>query len=87
MSRYALKAAMRLPYPPGRKPMPEAPMPVPSPTGEPVLPQWAVKTAVFVVALAALVQFEVPEGIWQKACRVVVGLGAAYGVVSQGVRK
>lgn len=65
--------------------MPEAP--IPSPTGEPVLPQWAVRALSVVVISAGSVGPFLPDGPYKTACLVLVALGAGFGIVSQGVRK
>lgn len=67
--------------------MPEAPVPVPSPTGEPVLPQWAVRALSVVVISAGSVGPFLPDGHYKTACLVLVALGAGFGIVSQGVRR
>jgi hypothetical protein len=59
-----------------------------SPTGEAVLAQTLVKGATAVVGLAAVLVTTLPEHTlaW-KVCFAIVGLGASFGIASQGVRK
>jgi len=59
----------------------------PSPTGEPVLPQWAVRVLSVTVIAAGSVGPFLPEGPYKTACLVLVALGAGFGIVSQGVRR
>lgn len=59
-----------------------------SPTGKPVLPTWLPALASAIVAAAVLVQQTAsPHTIAFQVAGVVIGLGAALGVVSQGARK
>lgn len=62
--------------------------PAPSPTGAPVLPTWLAPYVAALVIIAGAALTELPsESLWAKACRVVVYIGVAYGVVSPGWRK
>lgn len=59
-----------------------------SPTGEPVLPQWAVRILAVFVTIAGVGAPFLEAGHWtQKASMFVVALGAGFGIVSQGVRR
>lgn len=59
-----------------------------SPTGEAPLPQWVVRLGLAPVTTAGVLQLAVPPGsAWDVACRVVIALGAAFGIASQGVRR
>lgn len=59
----------------------------PSPTGEPLLPQWAVRALAILVTTAGAAIPVLPEGHWRNVATFVVALGAGFGIVSQGVRK
>jgi len=62
--------------------------PLPSPTGSAVLPQWAVRAASILVAIAGTtIQFLEPDSMEQRVAAFIVALGAAFGIVSQGVRR
>ena len=59
-----------------------------SPTGEAQLPQWAVRLGLALVTVAGVLQVALPPGsTWDLSSRVVIALGAAFGIASQGVRK
>jgi hypothetical protein len=59
-----------------------------SPTGDPVLPQWAVRLLTGVVLTAGAAVPFLPDGSpHQKVALFIVSLGAAFGIVSQGVRR
>jgi hypothetical protein len=59
-----------------------------SPTGDAPLPQWAVRLGLALVTTAGVLQLAVPPGgHLDVACRVVIALGAAFGIASQGVRR
>ena len=59
-----------------------------SPTGDPLLPQWAVRALAIVVTTAGSAAPFLPDGsVYQKIALFVVALGAGFGIVSQGVRK
>lgn len=68
--------------------MPEPLLPVaPSPTGEPVLPQWAVRAlSIAVIAAGAAIPL-LPPGPLKDGATFLVALGAGFGIVSQGVRR
>lgn len=59
-----------------------------SPTGDPVLPQWAVRAlAIAVTTAGAAAPFLSDGSVHQKVALFVVALGAGFGIISQGVRK
>jgi hypothetical protein len=59
-----------------------------SPTGDAPLPQWAVRLALALVTTAGVVQAFFPTGGYvDMACKVVLALGTAFGIASQGVRR
>lgn len=59
-----------------------------SPTGEAQLPQWAVRLGLALVTTAGVLQLAfLPGSAWDVGCRVIIALGAAFGIASQGVRK
>lgn len=59
-----------------------------SPTGAPVLGQVLVRAATALVGIAGILVASLPPyTVAHKVCAVVVGLGAALGIASQGVRK
>jgi hypothetical protein len=60
---------------------------VPSPTGEPVLPQWAVRALAILVTAAGAAAPLIPEGHYRNAALFIIALGAGFGIVSQGVRR
>lgn len=63
-------------------------VPVVSPTGQPVLPNWVPAVAATLVTVAAgLQQVLPPHTLGFQIAGVVVALGAAFGIVSQGARK
>lgn len=67
--------------------MSDNPHPV-SPTGAPVLPAWVPSVAAAVVAAAvAIQQVTPPHTIAFQVAGIVIGIGAALGIVSQGTRK
>lgn len=62
--------------------------PAVSPTGAPVLPSWIPSVASALVAIAVVVQqTAAPHTIAFQLAGVVIGIGAALGIVSQGARK
>lgn len=64
------------------------PTPVVSPTGAPVLPAWVPGVAAALVGLAATLQQVLPpHTVGFQIAGIVVGIGAAFGIVSQGVRR
>ena len=60
--------------------------PAPSPTGKPVVPQWCVTVGIVIVTSAGAVLPFLPEGQYRTAAQVIIALGAAFGIASQGKR-
>lgn len=59
----------------------------PSPTGEPILPQWAVRLlAILSTAAGAAAPF-MSEGPYKDGALFIMALGVGFGIVSQGVRR
>lgn len=68
--------------------MPDTLLKQSSPTGDPVLPQGAVRALAVIVTMAGSAAPFLPEGgVHQKVALFIVALGAGFGIVSQGVRK
>lgn len=54
----------------------------------PVLPQWAIRPATVLVIAVGAVQPFLEMGHWtQKAALVVIAIGAAFGIYSQGAQR
>jgi membrane-anchored protein YejM (alkaline phosphatase superfamily) len=67
--------------------MPESQLPVESPNGAVILPQWAVRPLTVLAIVAGVLMPLVPDGLYQKICLAVVGVVAGLGVYSGGARK
>lgn len=67
--------------------MPEAPVPVESPNGTVILPQWLVRPLTVVAIISGVITPMLPEGVYRNVAIAVVGVCAGLGVYSGGARK
>lgn len=60
--------------------------PAPSPTGYAPLPQWLITAGIVIVTSAGALLPFLPDGEYRTAAQVIIALGAAFGIASQGKR-